>query len=75
MYKTATEVCAGEVEREESRKLASEIARLNGYGAQHGRSGSKRHFSGNPENMVDLRLPFISDKISAEIRQCIARAD
>ncbi|XGW34592.1 hypothetical protein V3C99_018497 [Haemonchus contortus] len=75
MYKTATGVCTGEVEREESRKLASEIARLNGYGAQHGRSGLKRHFPGNPENMVYLRLPFISDKISAEIRQCIARAD
>ncbi|XGW15193.1 hypothetical protein V3C99_001017 [Haemonchus contortus] len=42
MYRTATGVCTGKVEREESRKLACEIANLNGYG-QHRWSGSKAY--------------------------------
>uniref|UniRef100_A0A7I4YDF6 Reverse transcriptase domain-containing protein n=1 Tax=Haemonchus contortus TaxID=6289 RepID=A0A7I4YDF6_HAECO len=75
MYRTATGVCTGEVEREESRKLAAEIASLNGYGTQRKRSGLKAYSLRNRENMAHLRLPFISDKVSAEIRQCIARAD
>ncbi|XGW33958.1 hypothetical protein V3C99_018027 [Haemonchus contortus] len=75
MYRTATGVCTGEVEREESRKLASGIANLNGYGTKQRKSGSKGHPLRNHENMVHLRLPFISDKVSAEVRQCIARAD
>uniref|UniRef100_A0A7I4Z3S1 Transcriptional regulator n=1 Tax=Haemonchus contortus TaxID=6289 RepID=A0A7I4Z3S1_HAECO len=75
MYRTAVGVCTGEVEREESRKLASEIANLNGYGTRQRKSGSKGFSVINHGNVVHLQLPFISDKISAEIRQCIARAD
>ncbi|XGW24776.1 hypothetical protein V3C99_006330 [Haemonchus contortus] len=75
MYRTATGVCTGEVEREESRKLAAEIASLNGYGTQRRRSGSKAYSLRNRDNMAHLRLPFISDKVSAEIRKCIVRAD
>uniref|UniRef100_A0A7I5E7W2 Reverse transcriptase domain-containing protein n=1 Tax=Haemonchus contortus TaxID=6289 RepID=A0A7I5E7W2_HAECO len=75
IYRTATGVCTGEVEREESRKLACEIANLNGYGTQHRWSGSKAHSLRNRENVMHLRLPFISDIVSAEVRQCIARAD
>uniref|UniRef100_A0A7I4Z6L7 Reverse transcriptase domain-containing protein n=1 Tax=Haemonchus contortus TaxID=6289 RepID=A0A7I4Z6L7_HAECO len=75
MYRTATGMCTGEVEREESRKLACEIAKLNGYGTQRKRSGLKAYSPRNRENVMHLRLPFISDKVSAEIRQCIARAD
>ncbi|XGW34825.1 hypothetical protein V3C99_018674 [Haemonchus contortus] len=37
MYKTAPGVRTGEVEREESRKLACEIADSNGYRTQHRR--------------------------------------
>ncbi|XGW05094.1 hypothetical protein V3C99_015904 [Haemonchus contortus] len=75
MYRTAVGVCTGEVEREESRKLASEIAILNGYGTKQRKSGSKGYSLINHENVVHLQLPFISDEISAEIRRCIARAD
>uniref|UniRef100_A0A7I4Z4P5 Reverse transcriptase domain-containing protein n=1 Tax=Haemonchus contortus TaxID=6289 RepID=A0A7I4Z4P5_HAECO len=54
MYRTVTGVCTGEVEREESRKLAVEIASLNGYGTQRWRSGSKAYSLRNPENMAHL---------------------
>uniref|UniRef100_A0A7I4Z5E1 Reverse transcriptase domain-containing protein n=1 Tax=Haemonchus contortus TaxID=6289 RepID=A0A7I4Z5E1_HAECO len=43
MYRTATGMCTGEVEREESRKLACEIAKLNGYGTQRKRPGLKAY--------------------------------
>ncbi|XGW33913.1 hypothetical protein V3C99_017986 [Haemonchus contortus] len=75
MYRTATGMCTGEVEREESRKLACETAKLNGYGTQRKRSGLEAYLPRNRESVMHLRLPFISDKVSAEIRQCIARAD
>ncbi|XGW27609.1 hypothetical protein V3C99_007872 [Haemonchus contortus] len=75
MYQTATGGYTGEMEREESRKLASGIANLNGYGTKQRKSGSKGYPLRNHENMVHLRLPCISDKVSAEVRQCIARAD
>nr|CDJ87762.1 hypothetical protein HCOI_00997000 [Haemonchus contortus] len=66
---------SGEVEREESRKLACEIAKLNDYGTLRKRSGLKAYSPRNRENVMHVRLPFMSDKVSAEIRQCIARAD
>ncbi|XGW15291.1 hypothetical protein V3C99_001066 [Haemonchus contortus] len=43
MYRTPTGVGSGEVEREESRKLACEIANSNGYGTQYRRSGLKAY--------------------------------
>ena len=66
-------MCTGEIERQESRRIASEIATLNGYSASH--HGSARFENRMPRhNKVPLCIPFVSDRMSAAIRQSIARA-
>ncbi|EYB87797.1 hypothetical protein Y032_0257g408 [Ancylostoma ceylanicum] len=76
MFKTAVEVCTGEVERCESRKIAAQIAISNGYSASQRRF--KPHVESSNqfqrEHKLPLFLPFISDKFDAAIRQCLARA-
>uniref|UniRef100_A0A7I4Z2R7 Reverse transcriptase domain-containing protein n=1 Tax=Haemonchus contortus TaxID=6289 RepID=A0A7I4Z2R7_HAECO len=76
MYRTAVEVCTGNEEREESRRLAHQIANLNGYTTrQHGSQGRSRPFPYGIEDKIYLQLPFISDRFSAVIQQCLERAD
>ena len=78
MFKTATEVCTGDIERAESRKLAFEIARSNGYTELYRRrrprprSATRIHSSSM--NKLPLCIPFISDEMSMAIKKCIRRA-
>ncbi|EYC21311.1 hypothetical protein Y032_0019g3745 [Ancylostoma ceylanicum] len=76
MFKTAVEVSSGEAERQESTRLASVIARENGYfsrGQQHrrARTGSKTN---EYHDKLPLCIPFISDRISDAIKKCLARS-
>ena len=77
MFKTATKVCTSENERCEARKLAVEIASKNGYSTSRcqrrpSRAGIQ---SRTPrDNKIPLCIPFISDKVSAALQQCIVRA-
>ena len=76
MFKTAIKVCTGNEERDESRRLACKIALQNGYAPQHRPSGFRRHGPNRDrENKLPLQLPFISDRVTAAIQQCIQRAD
>ena len=75
MYRTAIGVSSGNAEREESRRLACEIARHNGYTTQRLTTGSRSHSTSPYGNKTPLLLPFISDKVSAAIQQCLIRAD
>ncbi|EYB87792.1 hypothetical protein Y032_0257g404 [Ancylostoma ceylanicum] len=75
MFKTAVELCTGDDERKESRKLASDIASANGYTVFPHRNKSRTVNAGiSRQNKVPLCLPFISDKISAAVRRCIVQA-
>ena len=74
MFKTAMQMCNGEEERCESRRLATQIACSNGY---HSSSHVHHRRNGNnirADDKLPLCLPFISDKISAAIQKCIVRA-
>ncbi|XGW35820.1 hypothetical protein V3C99_019196 [Haemonchus contortus] len=75
MLRTATSVCTGEAERHESRRLACEIAAVNGYTVSQVRG--KCHISrknATRHSKLPLCLPFISDKVSTEIQRSIFRA-
>ncbi|XGW33623.1 hypothetical protein V3C99_017772, partial [Haemonchus contortus] len=76
MYRTATCMCSGMSEREESRRLASNIARSNGYTVPQCNTGRYHVDRKNTsrKNKLPLCLPFISDKVSAAIQRCIVRA-
>ncbi|EYC06837.1 hypothetical protein Y032_0073g732 [Ancylostoma ceylanicum] len=76
MFKTAVEVCTGEVERSESRRVASQIARSNGYSVppRKSRTSTENRDRSQRENKLPLFLPFISDRFSAAVRQCLHRA-
>uniref|UniRef100_A0A7I4YX19 Reverse transcriptase domain-containing protein n=1 Tax=Haemonchus contortus TaxID=6289 RepID=A0A7I4YX19_HAECO len=76
MYRTAARMCSGVTEREESRRLASAIARSNGCTVPHGNTGRSHVDRRNTsrQNRLPLCLPFISDKVSAAIQRCIVRA-
>ena len=78
MFKTATELCTGDIERTESLKLASKIARSNGYTESHHHRRSTPRFAtcnhSPSENKLPLCLPFVSDRMSMAIKQCIQRA-
>ncbi|XGW13260.1 hypothetical protein V3C99_013695 [Haemonchus contortus] len=76
MYRTATCMCSGMSEREESRRLASNIAQSNGYTVPQCNTGRYHVDRKNTsrKNKLSLCLPFISDKVSAAIQRCIVRA-
>ncbi|EYC07870.1 hypothetical protein Y032_0068g178 [Ancylostoma ceylanicum] len=77
MFKTATEVCSGEVELQESKMLASAIMRQNGYVSQERRQNRKPRNEGKAHECgkkLHLCIPFISDKVSNAIKQCLVRA-
>ncbi|VDO74023.1 unnamed protein product [Heligmosomoides polygyrus] len=70
MFRTATRICTGKGEREESRMLACQIAALNGYEVQRNRA-PYGHRERAYSNKVCLPLPFVSDRVTAAIRQCL----
>ncbi|EYC44083.1 hypothetical protein Y032_0472g2059 [Ancylostoma ceylanicum] len=75
MFKTAVELCTGDDERKESRKLASDIAGANGY-TVFPRHNKSHTVSGNipKQSKIPLCLPFITDTISAAVRRCIVQS-
>ena len=76
MFKTAISMCTGNEEREQSRRLAQDIARENGYALlQWRRPRHNTHSDVERNNKIPLCLPFISDEVSAVIRRSIERAD
>ena len=78
MFRTATNVCTGGEQKEESLALAREIAISNGYKAV----ASRDRFRGrtmppndlSSENKVPFILPFISNEITTAIKRCLRRA-
>ncbi|EYC09624.1 hypothetical protein Y032_0059g2968 [Ancylostoma ceylanicum] len=79
MFRTATRVCSGLEEKEESLALAQRVAAMNGYTNQIPRS--KRHKGvvrqsreSTHADKIPFCLPFISDEVSTAIRQCLRRA-
>ncbi|EYC01492.1 hypothetical protein Y032_0106g3723 [Ancylostoma ceylanicum] len=76
MFKTALGVCSGEEERQSSLAQISNKLLSNGYKSRE-RRARKLHIPTSRvsrSNKLPLCLPFISDKISTEIRQCLIRA-
>ena len=73
MFRTVAQVCIGESEYRESRSLAQRIASDNGYAASRFQQRRTSHDSIRREK-IPLCLPFISDKVSTAIQQCIVRA-
>ncbi|EYC13230.1 hypothetical protein Y032_0044g1047 [Ancylostoma ceylanicum] len=76
MFKTAVQLCTGDDEVKESRKLASDIADATVTDTVFPRH-SRSHTVGSDisrQNKVPLCLPFISDSISAAVRRCIVQA-
>ena len=75
MFKTATQVCTGEAERQESVRLARSIANSNGYSTpQHPRKRPCTYSNISKANKLPLCLPFVSDEATAELRRCLVRA-
>ena len=78
MLKTATGVCTGDSERQESKALATQIALSNGYNVSPNRSvlRHRRNPTSSPSSCskIPLCIPFISDRVSVAINQCIVRA-
>lgn len=80
MFRTATGVCTDELLRLESLRVASRIAAENGYATPISRHRRPAELYRRPaenisrQNRVPLCLPFISDKLTAAIQRCIARA-
>ncbi|KAK6743041.1 hypothetical protein RB195_010356 [Necator americanus] len=77
MVKTATAVCTGDREREESLKLATSIASSNGYSRL--RSNTQSRTTNNTvriprEGRIPLCIPFVSDSLTAAIHQTLLRA-
>ncbi|EYB90439.1 hypothetical protein Y032_0220g2523 [Ancylostoma ceylanicum] len=74
MFRTASQVCSDDHQREESLRLASSIARENGYSLCRRRAPHSGYFHGlKGKKNLSLYLPFISDDTSTEIRRCLAR--
>ena len=75
MFENTTQVCTGEKEQAESRSLALNIARANGYLMHHVHSNPcKTRNIVQCKDKIPLCLPFISDKVSVAIRHSIRRA-
>ena len=76
MFKTATSVCSGISERTESLKMANEITAINGYPPRlrTSRRRSAVNASNENSNKIPLCLPFISERISSAIKECLRQA-
>ena len=75
MFRTAAGVCTGAEERQASLCLARKIADLNGYTSPpFSRRRAAVNLDNPRQNKVPLCIPFISDKFTAAIQRCIARA-
>ncbi|EYC04549.1 hypothetical protein Y032_0087g2074 [Ancylostoma ceylanicum] len=76
MIKTAIKFSSGDAERQESLKQASDILRSNGYQARAKRIKTSHATSSTKPRAgkLPLCLPFITDRISSAIRQCLIRA-
>ena len=76
MFKTAANVSSGVVERQESLKMAKQIAVANGYSLQPNRSRKRKTVNASNGNntKIPLCLPFISDRISFTVKRCIRQA-
>ena len=79
MIKTAVDVCTGDQERLESRNLAIQIAQSNGYNVSqtfHSRRVRREPLPtpSSRDSKIPLCMPFVSDGVSATIKQCIVRA-
>ncbi|EYB81532.1 hypothetical protein Y032_0380g336 [Ancylostoma ceylanicum] len=75
MFKTAVELCTGDDEPKESRKLASVIAGANGY-TVFPRHNKSHTVSGNisMQSKIPLWLRFTTDTMSAAVRRYIVQA-
>ncbi|EYC07252.1 hypothetical protein Y032_0071g551 [Ancylostoma ceylanicum] len=79
MFRTATKVCSGLAEKEESLVLARQIAASNGYESyismsKRRREALARKRDPNTTDKIPFYLPFISDEVSTAIRQCLRRS-
>ncbi|EYC07846.1 hypothetical protein Y032_0068g165 [Ancylostoma ceylanicum] len=76
VFRTALKVSNGETERQESLRLAKEIISSNGYSPQPRRARKPRAAitSNGDGRRLPLCLPFISDRVSTAIRQCLIQA-
>ena len=78
MFRTATTISSGTVEREESLKMATDIMLANGYVRQPRRLRRPRvttvNASSGINTKISLCLPFISDRMSSAIKECLKQA-
>ncbi|KAK6761030.1 hypothetical protein RB195_022192 [Necator americanus] len=77
MVKTATAMCTGDREREESLKLATSIASSNGYSRL--KSNTQSRTTNNTvriprEGRIPLCIPFVSHSLTAAIHWTLLRA-
>ncbi|KAK6754725.1 hypothetical protein RB195_013608 [Necator americanus] len=77
MVRTATALCTGDREREESPKLATSIASSNGYSRL--KSITQSQTASNTvriprEGRITLCIPFASDSLTAAIHRTLLRA-
>ncbi|EYC04303.1 hypothetical protein Y032_0088g2132 [Ancylostoma ceylanicum] len=78
MFRTATRVCSVSEEREESLALAQRVAAMNGSTNQISRSTRhkgvvRQSRDSTHADKMPFCLPFISDEVSTDIRQCLRR--
>ncbi|KAK6749479.1 hypothetical protein RB195_001844 [Necator americanus] len=77
MVKTATAMCTGDREREESLKLASSTASSNGYSRSKSNTQSRtthKTVKIPREGRIPLCIPFVSDFLTAAINRTLLRA-
>ncbi|KAK6755593.1 hypothetical protein RB195_014142 [Necator americanus] len=77
MVKTATAMCTGDREREESLKLATSIASSDGYSRL--KSNTQSRTTNNTvriprEGRIPLCIPFVSDSLTGAIHRTLLRA-
>ena len=76
MFRTATRVSTGEAECNESRKLALRVVRENGYISREHQIRRTPNEGRNHgcSKKLPLCIPFISDRVSDAVKQCLIRA-
>ena len=80
MFRTAVEVCSGEDEKKESLELARQIAKSNGYTngdfkrRRRCTSMNQQDAAFSISEKVPFCVPFISDEVTAVIRQCLRKS-